>query len=231
MYIEKYSLCKNIFNAPHAYLKLPCLPQVLQGHCPLVFFPKNWLLIEMLTKSVNCRCKDKKYCIYQYLLCDGYEQCIDGSDEDPKICNVCPKDKGWPWRISANKMRATFTCKHRYNTNHSICATPCDGIDDMCLDYADENGCKIPSFQKLVTHVTLAAISLWLGSLTFAVLWKQWCKKSKQNEQTDILQLEMSDGDEKSNYIYLRDSGLIGLVVQDFIIYIKNTENIIHNTC
>ena len=35
---RKKAFCKLHLIAPHAYLLLPCLPQVLQGHCPLVMY-------------------------------------------------------------------------------------------------------------------------------------------------------------------------------------------------
>ena len=161
------------------------------------------------------------------MLCDGYKQCEDGSDEDPSICNVCPKEKGWPFRrIRANKMRATFKCKHRYNTNRTICATPCDGIDDMCLNYADEDDCKIPSFLELVLHVALAAVASWPGALALALFWTKWCKKRITLEKAGQVYVEMGNENERINYTMLRDSGLCGFVVQDFIIYIKSTKNI-----
>ncbi len=40
--------------------------------------------------------------------------------------------------------RATFLCKHRY-TGKLICAVPCDGEDDLCEDFEDEN-CKSSPF-------------------------------------------------------------------------------------
>ena len=36
---SQYRICKLIFNAPHAYILLPYSPQILQGHCPLVWPP------------------------------------------------------------------------------------------------------------------------------------------------------------------------------------------------
>ena len=38
--------------APHAYLLLPCSPQVLQGHCPLVTYAVLGNASEMLMNSV-----------------------------------------------------------------------------------------------------------------------------------------------------------------------------------
>ena len=59
----------------------------------------------------------------------------DGSDEDEAKCKVCPRDFGFPDK----KLKiATFTCQHRYTRNW-ICAAPCDGYDDLCLNFEDEN--------------------------------------------------------------------------------------------
>jgi hypothetical protein len=41
---------------------------------------------------------------------------------------------------STLQRRQTFSCKHWY-TGRQICATPCDGNDDHCEDYSDED-CK-----------------------------------------------------------------------------------------
>lgn len=35
-------------------------------------------------------CKDKQQCIHMDLLCDGYEQCEDKSDEADEYCGSCP---------------------------------------------------------------------------------------------------------------------------------------------
>jgi len=51
--------------------------------------------------------------------------------------------------------RATFLCKHRY-TGKLICAVPCDGEDDFCEDFKDEN-CQVSPF---VTTIILAAVLL-----------------------------------------------------------------------
>ena len=57
------------------------------------------------------RCRDDKFCIRPWLLCDGYAQCFDGSDEDPEVCKVCPRQIGWPRRPPEKEMRATFSCR------------------------------------------------------------------------------------------------------------------------
>ena len=40
------------FIAPHAYLLLPCSPQVPQGHCPLVF--NHLCILPPREKSIRC---------------------------------------------------------------------------------------------------------------------------------------------------------------------------------
>ena len=61
-------------------------------------------------------------------------------------------------------------CRHRFNTNRTICAVPCDGIDDMCLDYVDEDNCKIPGFATLAGHVASAAVIFGAAASAIAVL-------------------------------------------------------------
>ena len=67
-------------------------------------------------------CRDNRTCIHNSLLCDGHEQCLDGSDED-EYCSVCPLAPrhtrqvqpviGHPPRRATEWRANTFRCKHR----------------------------------------------------------------------------------------------------------------------
>ena len=80
-------------------------------------------------------CAEAQTCVHNSLVCDGHPHCPDESDESEEVCSQCPRTYGFPEEKLAS---ATFSCRHRY-TGRRICAVPCDGNDDLCLDFEDEN--------------------------------------------------------------------------------------------
>jgi len=53
-------------------------------------------------------CHDNSDCIHDSLRCDGYDHCIDKSDEIE--CHSCPRLFGYP---NYDRNRATLSCTHR----------------------------------------------------------------------------------------------------------------------
>lgn len=72
------------------------------------------------------RCKNSK-CVHMSVVCDGYDHCGDGSDEELQICNIvskCPPDQ--------------FRCTNGRCIDSHL---KCDGQTD-CLDNSDEVDCE-----------------------------------------------------------------------------------------
>ena len=94
---------------------------------------------------------------------------------------------------------ATFSCLHR-NTLKPICAIPCNGHDDMCLDYADEADCKkSTSFIEIGLILALFVVSsLVLGEVVFRV-------ENPKNEVNGDLKEGNSELDEMLNLLQMRN--------------------------
>ena len=114
------------------------------------------------------RCKDNSSCIHASLVCDGFINCQDESDEDEKYFSSCPLKHGdsYPRKLESEKLANTFTCKQRY-TGKNICAIPCDGRDDLCTGYEDEINCDdlTPGFVALgLLFLGLVLLGLFSGT-------------------------------------------------------------------
>ena len=142
--------------------------------------PKDWVL-----------CKEGVMCIHEGLICDGHNNCPEGSDEDQSVCEKCPRETGHPYGRSKS---ATFSCLHRY-TNKTICAVPCDGIDDLCKDQSDEL-CESDPLYKIVGVVfCFFMFIIFIGECSIE-LQELISKRKNSNYKTLLL-----SGQEKDNEI------------------------------
>jgi len=109
----------------------------------------------------NKLCSDHNECIHKDLWCDGFKHCSDGSDENPIQCSNCSKEVGEKFQLHKEKYGEVdlIPCQHRYNPGHMICAVPCDGVDDLCLNnsgtkfykFINEHGCPdVSSYSSLL---------------------------------------------------------------------------------
>ncbi len=80
-------------------------------------------------------------------------------------------------------------CEHRY-TGRPICANPCDGRDDLCLDNSDEQGCSyyLPiMYLFLANSVTLSIV------LTLVEYFRRRRKSGAEGEQSSTIELQNSE--------------------------------------
>jgi hypothetical protein len=126
------------------------------------------------------KCNNNKTIIFEADWCDGYVHCPDGSDEDPNDCGKCPRTYGFP----KDRKYATFSCKHKY-TGRLICAVPCDGKEDLCLDDVDEQCSSASITSTLLFGTALVILSVIAGELYI------WYKNKHESFKTDRFQLTM----------------------------------------
>ena len=73
-------------------------------------------------------------CIRPELVCNGENDCGSWEDEDPAMCERCPKVFGYPQRNDI--WSASHKCYHN-ETGRPICTVACDGMNDRCKGWSD----------------------------------------------------------------------------------------------
>ena len=81
-----------------------------EAYCPDLSDVKCQL--EDCKENLHFKCTDNSGCIHNSLVCDGHEQCPDGSDEK-QDCDICPKAIGHPPRPISQQWAANWKCRHR----------------------------------------------------------------------------------------------------------------------
>ena len=152
-----FSLHYPHFPPRFHYLKPGCRDEAFCPDNSDIICPTNNTFCD---SSFFFTCKDNLTCIPSNLVCDGFLNCKDGSDEDQGYCLNCPlrNGDGHPFRPKSKKYANTFSCTHRY-TGKPICASPCDGRDDLCKGFADEMGCDDEFLWWNYLLVGVAAVS------------------------------------------------------------------------
>jgi hypothetical protein len=132
------------------------------GQCKISFCrdKSDYIFKQKNNNNYMMKCHDNKTFVHDQLWCDGYIHCPDRSDEDPKECVNCLRAYGFP----KNKKSATYSCMHKY-TGRPICAIPCDGKDDLCLDDIDEQCSSASVKSTLIFGIMLVIVSVLVGEL------------------------------------------------------------------
>ena len=119
--------------------------------------------------------------------------------------------------------KATYSCVHRY-TSRPICSVPCDDVDDMCAELADEDSCNIPSFTQLLIHAAIFSVLSGVVIVGGKYLRKTFYeKKSIGIEEIieEVGKIQITSNQD------LRHMDTLGMAVQDFMIYISHTKHVV----
>jgi hypothetical protein len=113
-------------------------------------------------------------------------------------------------------------------TNRSICANPCDGHDDLCKDYADEE-CLGISFHWVLTIVGMTTLSA--SGLMLLVELTSNHRRNMHFEQHDIVEKSISISDLRKTesldgYRKLRNNVDYAVKLQNRLLYFEHTGNV-----
>ena len=179
---DKIYACRGNFPGFNSYRFKHSKPGCRRAYCPDLSDRVCPINSSTCDKPEYFHCKDNSSCIPATLVCDGYVNCKDESDEDKEYCSGCPlkRGDGHPRRLKSEKFANTFRCKQRY-TGKIICANPCDGRDDLCEGYADERNCN-----NLAGGWTYFAVGITI-TIIFSLVFLSSCKKVMRglNENMD----------------------------------------------
>ena len=88
---------------------------------------------------------------------------------------------------------ATFSCLHRY-THKPICAIPCNGEDDMCLNDDDEDPALCKKRNPLPFIISVLIILLFIGCVLGERIYRlEFQTIEEQNRETDVSISEFLD--------------------------------------
>ena len=159
--------------------------------------------------------------VHQDFVCDGNIDCLEVSDENQALCKQCPRDFGHP---PGKSKSATLSCRHRY-TKGWICAVPCDGVDDLCENFEDENCSENTTLLLIGSILVLIILTILLGNVVFFIEFHRDCEdlnnKRANNSKEQFSHEDVID-DIENNYFIL--DKLIKMLEQ--CIQLKNSKKI-----
>jgi len=144
-------------------------------------------------------CKDNTTCIHNSLICDGYVQCPDGSDEGHEAsCDRCPPKHKFNKKLSTH----TFSCSHIY-TGNPICVIPCNGVDEGCVNGEDEL-CDAYSIEAFVIVFLIILFATFIVSEALFQKGLLHCESNSNCLQApDVEQLVVAF----TNWVHLSSNG------------------------